>query len=98
MFQFILLQAQTGAGSWLNMLFPLMIVVVFYFFLIRPQVKRQREQQKFVESLKEGMEVLTQSGIIGRITKIDGNVVRLMVDEKTFIRVLKQTITGEFKG
>lgn len=44
------------------------------------------------------MEVLTQAGIIGRITKIDGNVVRLMVDEKTFIKVVKQSITGEFKG
>jgi len=66
--------------------------------LIRPQVKRQRETQKFIENLREGMEVLTQAGIIGRITKIDGNVVRLMVDEKTFIKVVKQSITGEYKG
>lgn len=80
------------------MLFPLLIIVVFYFFLIRPQVKRQRETQKFIENLREGMEVLTQAGIIGRITKIDGNVVRLMVDEKTFIKVVKQSITGEYKG
>ena len=100
MLQFIFLQAPAGGGSsWsLNMLFPLLIAVVFHFFLIRPQVKRQREQQKFIDSLREGMEVLTQAGIIGRITKIDGNVVRLMVDEKTFIKVVKQSITGEFKG
>ncbi len=82
----------------MSMFFPLMIIVVFYFFLIRPQIKRQKDQQKFVESLREGMEVLTQAGIIGRITKIDGNVVRLMVDEKTFIRVVKQSITGEYNG
>lgn len=99
MLQFIFLQAPSGGGAGLmGMLFPLLIIVVFYFFLIRPQVKRQRDQQKFVESLKEGMEVLTQAGIIGRITKIDGNVIRLMVDEKTFIRVVKQSITGEYKG
>ncbi|MDX1912836.1 MAG: preprotein translocase subunit YajC [Saprospiraceae bacterium] len=94
----ILLQAQPGGNSLLGMLFPLLIIVVFYFFLIRPQVKRQKEQQKFIESLREGMEVVTSAGIIGRITKIDGGVVRLMVDEKTFIRVAKSSIQGEFKG
>lgn len=98
MLQFIFLQASTGGSGLMGMLFPLLIIVVFYFFLIRPQIKRQKEQQKFTESLKEGMEVLTQAGIIGRITKIDGNVVRLMVDEKTFIRVVKQSITGEYKA
>ncbi len=81
----------------MTMLFPFLILIVFYFFLIRPQVKRQKDQQKFVESLKEGMEVVTNSGIIGRITKIDGNIVRLMVDEKTFLRVVRQSITGEYK-
>lgn len=98
MVQFIFLQAgQSGGSPLIGMLFPLLIIVVFYFFLIRPQVKRQKDQQKFVDSLREGMEVVTSAGIIGKVTKIDNNVVRLLVDEKTFIRVLKQTITGEFK-
>jgi len=99
MLQYIFLQAAQpqGGGGFITMLFPFLILIVFYFFLIRPQMKRQKDQQKFVESLKEGMEVVTNSGIIGRITKIDGNVVRLMVDEKTFIRVVKQSITGEYK-
>jgi preprotein translocase YajC subunit len=61
-------------------------------------MKRQKDQQKFIDSLKEGMEVVTSAGIIGRITKIDGAIVRLMVDEKTFIRVAKSSIQGEFKG
>ena len=94
----LLLQNTTGGGGLIGMLFPFLIVIVFYFFLIRPQVKRQKDQQKFVESLKEGMEVVTNSGIIGRITKIDGPVVRLMVDEKTFIRVVKSSIQGEYTG
>lgn len=98
MLQFIFLQAAGGSNPLLSMLFPFLILIVFYFFLIRPQIKRQKDQQKFQESLREGLEVVTQAGIIGRITKIDGNVVRLMVDEKTFIRVVKQTITGEFKA
>lgn len=81
----------------MSMLFPLLILVVFYFFLIRPQMKRQKETQKFQESLREGMEVVTNAGIIGKITKIDGNVVRIMVDEKTFMRVVRQSVTGEYK-
>lgn len=82
----------------LGMLFPLLIIAVFYFFLIRPQVKRQKDVQKFQENLREGMEVVTNAGIIGRITKIDGPVVRIMVDEKTFMRVVKSSIQGEYKG
>ena len=93
-----LLQAPAAGGGMLGMLFPFLIIIVFYFFLIRPQIKKQKEQQKFVESLREGMEVITNAGIIGRITKIDGPVVRLMVDEKTFIRVVKSSIQGEYKG
>ncbi len=81
----------------LQLLLPFLILIVFYFFIFRPQINRQKEQQKFADSLKEGMEVVTTAGIIGRITKIDGNVVRLMVDEKTFLRVVRQTITSEYK-
>lgn len=98
MIQFVLLQAPQGGSQFMGLLFPLLIIVVFYFFLIRPQVKRQKEQQKFVDNLREGMEVITSAGIIGKVTKIDGNVVRLLIDEKTFLRVLKQTITGEYKA
>ncbi|TNE67851.1 MAG: preprotein translocase subunit YajC [Bacteroidetes bacterium] len=98
MLQFILLQADGGGSPLMGLLFPLLIIVVFYFFLIRPQVKRQKDQQKFIDGLREGMEVVTSAGIVGKVTKIDGNVVRLLIDEKTYMRVLKQTITGEFKN
>jgi preprotein translocase subunit YajC len=95
---FIFLQgAPGGTTNYISLLFPFLIIVVFYFFLIRPQIKKQKDQQKFVDSLKEGMEVVTNSGILGRITKIDGNIVRIMIDEKTYMRVVKQSITGEYK-
>ena len=98
MFHFLFQAAPGGSNPLLGMLFPFLIIIVFYFFLIRPQMKRQKDQQKFVDSLKEGMDVVTQSGIIGKITKIDGAVVRLMVDDKTFMRVVKSSIQGEYKG
>jgi len=99
MLQLLLFQAAPqGGSSLMGLLFPLLILVVFYFFLIRPQVKRQKDQQKFIDSLRDGMEVVTTAGIIGKVVKIDGNVVRLLIDEKTYLRVLKQTISGEFKA
>jgi preprotein translocase subunit YajC len=100
MLQYIFLQGQTpqgGGSALISMAFPFLILIVFYFFLIRPQMKRQKETQKFQESLREGLEVVTNSGIIGKITKIDGPIVRLMVDEKTFMRVVKTAIQGEYK-
>ncbi len=89
---------QAPGGAFISMLFPFAILAVFYFFIIRPQINRQKDQQKFTESLKEGQDVVTASGLIGRVTKIDGNVVRLMVEEKTFVKVLRSAIIGEFKG
>ncbi|MFZ4633434.1 MAG: preprotein translocase subunit YajC [Saprospiraceae bacterium] len=91
------LQAISGMESLMPFVFPLLILVVFYFFLLRPQINKQKEVQKFVDNLKEGQEVVTNAGIIGKIVKIDGNVVRLLIDEKTYMRVLKQSISSEYK-
>ncbi len=100
MSKFILLQAgQPSAGSTLGMLFPVLIFLVFFvFFIYIPQNRQRKQQQTFMESLKEGMDVVTNAGIIGKITKIDDKTVRLMVDDKTFMRVLKSSISSEFKG
>jgi preprotein translocase subunit YajC len=93
----IFLQAAGGSNPMISMLFPIAIGAVMYFFLLRPMKKKQEDQVKFTESIKEGMDVYTTAGIIGRITKIDGNAVRLLIDEKTFMRVLRSTIAGEYK-
>ena len=96
MLNVIFLQA-AGGNQWISMLFPFLILIVFYFFLIRPQMKRQKEQQKLLDDLREGMEVVTSAGLVGKVTKIEGDIVRLLVDEKTFVRVLKASISGEYK-
>ena len=94
MFYLALLQAQTP--SILGSMWPLalMFVVVFFFF-IRPQAKKQKEQAKFLESLEKGEEVVTSSGLIGRINKIEGAIITLAVSEKTFIRVTKGSVSKE---
>ena len=69
--------------------------MVVFFFFIRPQAKKQKEQVKFLDALDKGEEVVTTSGMIGRINKIDGNIVTLAVAEKTFIRITKGSISKE---
>jgi preprotein translocase subunit YajC len=86
---------QTGGAGAINILFMVAIFAVFYFFLIRPQAKKQKEQTKFADQLEKGSEVITASGIVGKINKIEGNFVTLQVDTKTFIKVAKSAISKE---
>ena len=63
--------AQPGAESmWTSILFMVLIFVVFYFLLIRPQVKRHKEHKALVDSLSKGDEVLTAGGLIGKVTEL----------------------------
>lgn len=68
---------------------------IMYVFFILPKTKLQKAQNKFITEIKKGDQVVTQSGIIGKITKIEDPVVELQIDSKTFIKVLKSTISKE---
>ncbi len=78
-----------------NLIFPLLIVGVFYFMIIRPQSQMRKKQQSFINEMEKGDEVVTSSGILGQIRKIDGNIVTLQIDNKTFIRIAKGYISRE---
>ena len=90
-----LLQAAPQGGGMIQLLIFGAIFVVFYLFFIRPQAKKQKDQGKFVNEVQKGDEVVTGSGIIGKINKIEGNIVFLQVDSKTFIKVMKSSISKE---
>lgn len=63
--------AQSGSGSTLSMLIPIaLLLVVFYFLTIKPQKKRQKEEQEMRESLEIGDEIVTIGGIVGRVVTI----------------------------
>ncbi|HFA49382.1 MAG TPA: preprotein translocase subunit YajC [Bacteroidetes bacterium] len=78
-----------------QMLPLLLIFIVFWFFILRPQMKKQKQQTKFADSLARGQEVVTSSGIIGKIVRIDGEIVHLEIANKTVIRITKGAISRE---
>jgi preprotein translocase subunit YajC len=76
-------------------LMPLVIIVaVFYFLLIRPQQKQQKEHTGFLGGVKAGDQVLTQSGIIGKVIAIDAGVVTLEIARDTKVRLLLRSLAG----
>jgi preprotein translocase subunit YajC len=87
----ILLQAAGGMATG-QIITMVLIIVVFYFFMIRPQVKKQKDQKKYVEELKKGDRVVTNAGIHGRI--IDLNDTTFLVEiENGKMRVDKAAIS-----
>jgi len=79
----------------MNLVLPLLIVATFYFFIIRPQSKARKDQEAFSDALSKGMDVVTTSGIHGKINKIDGDIIQVQVDTKTFIRFTRSAISRE---
>lgn len=79
----------------MDYIFPVAIFAVLYFFMIRPQQKRSKDQKNFATDLKKGDDVVSNSGIIGKITKVDDNIVTLQVGNKVYMDFLKGTISKD---
>jgi len=88
--------AQSG-GNPITQIVPLvLIVVVFYFFMIRPQMKKQKDQKKYIEALKIGDKILTIGGIYGTIHKMneDGTMV-MAVEDGTKMKISKNAVSND---
>ncbi|GAB4257496.1 MAG: preprotein translocase subunit YajC [Methylomicrobium sp.] len=77
-----------------GLLFPLAILVFFYFLFLRPQSKRNKEHKQMLDALTKGVEVVTNGGILGKVADLDENFVRLEVGENTFIQVQRHAIAS----
>jgi preprotein translocase subunit YajC len=87
--------APQGQGDPLMSFLPLVLIfIVFYFLLIRPQSKKAKEHKQMVEALAKGDEVVTSGGLLGRITKIGDNFIELEVAEGTSVRVQRQAVAN----
>lgn len=87
-------QSVGGTDSLLSLLPLVLIFVVFYFLLIRPQTKRQKEHREMVAALAKGDEVATAGGILGKITEVRDNFVRVEVTDNVTVTVQKHTVSA----
>ncbi|NKC16165.1 MAG: preprotein translocase subunit YajC [Gammaproteobacteria bacterium] len=86
-------QAGGGAGPGFgDFLFIIILFAVFYFLLIRPQQKRAKEHRKMVADLKKGDEVVTQGGLLGRISEVGDNFLHVEVASGTEVKVQRSAI------
>tara|TARA_B100001245_G_scaffold104424_1_gene76052 strand:+ start:505 stop:792 length:288 start_codon:yes stop_codon:yes gene_type:complete len=81
------------SGSGIGQFIPLILIfVIFYFFLIRPQQKKVKEHKLMVENLKRGDKVVTNGGIVGSIERvIDNDKVEVLISENVKVEVVKST-------
>ncbi|CCH57245.1 preprotein translocase, YajC subunit [Fibrisoma limi BUZ 3] len=93
----LLLQAQPNSTQSIisNVLLWVGIIVVFYFFMIRPQQKKQKDQKSFIENLKKGDNVVTIGGLHGRVVSVEGTTVTLEVDRGIKMTFEKTAISRE---
>ncbi len=80
-------------GPLVNLMPMILIFVIFYFLLIRPQKKKQAELQKMISSLKKNDEVITSGGVHGTVLNIKDSTLTLRIDDNVRIEVQKSAIT-----
>ena len=94
LFSGLIIQAQPDAGpmSMISTFIPfILIIVVFYFLILRPQQKRQKERQKLLNSVKVGDEVITAGGIFGKVDIIEDKILYIKIADNVKVRVTKDS-------
>ena len=87
------------SGQGLAQFIPLILIfIIFYFFLIRPQQKRVKDHKLMVESLKRGDEVITSGGIIGIVDRVmEDDRIEVTISENTKVQIIRSTVTSLLK-
>ena len=90
----VLLQAQAAnpQGGYSSLILIVLMFVVFYFFMIRPQMKKQKEMKKFRDSIKNGDKVITAGGIYGKVKEVKETVIVLEIADNVRISIDKGSV------
>ena len=86
--------AAPGGAPYGDFIFIILLFVVFYFLLIRPQNKRQKEHREMVANLSVGDEVVTAGGVLGKVTELSEQFVQVEVADGVVLKVQRHTIGG----
>jgi preprotein translocase subunit YajC len=85
--------ATTAPGQdWMSLAPMVVIFVLFYFMLIRPQMKQAKETKAMIDALQKGDEVVTTGGVVGRVAKVSNDFIVLEITDSVFINVQKQAV------
>ena len=84
--------APAGDAGWINLVMLGGFVLIFYFLLIRPQNKRRKEHETLVGGLSKGDEIVTAGGIVGQITKVEDEFVKVQVGDSVEMRIQKTSV------
>jgi preprotein translocase subunit YajC len=79
-------------GGLEGLILPVALLLFLYFFMIRPQVKRQKEHQKLVQGLSKGDEVQTEGGLMGRITDLGENFAKVEIAQGVEVKIRRQAV------
>jgi preprotein translocase subunit YajC len=95
---FLMAPDASGKGSSsMSLIFLLGMVVIFYFFMIRPQAKKAKQQKQFVNDMKKGDKVVTIAGIHGTINKVnEDGTIQLEISPGSYIKIERSTISMEW--
>jgi len=87
------------SGQGIAQFIPLILIfIIFYFFLIRPQQKRVKDHKVMVDSLKRGDEVITSGGILGTVDRVmEDDRIEVIIGENTKVQIIRSTITSLLK-
>jgi len=86
--------ANAGAGNIFQAMLPFIVLfVIFYFLLIRPQSKRAKEHRKLVEALSKGDEVVTNGGLLGKVTDVSEQYLTVELAEGVQVKLQKQSVS-----
>ena len=88
--------AGTGGNPLMQFLPLIAIVVVFYFFMIRPQMKKAKDQKKYIEALKKGDKILTIGGIYGKIVEVrDDATIIMEIEDGSKMKISKNAVSND---
>lgn len=86
--------AAPGTADLLGLLPLLGVFLIFYFLLIRPQVKRAKEHKKLTESVAKGDEIVTTGGLLGKVVDVNDNFISLEVAKGVTLQIQRQSVTS----
>jgi len=93
MFEILAAAATADAPqAWVQWLPIIGMILIFWFLIIRPQMKRQKEHQQKIEAIKKGDQVVTAGGLVGKVHKVDDTYVELDIAQGVRVKAVKSTI------